>query len=96
MMQRLLRQGTAGLQALDTEFVVRVELAGKLAYLLPENTLTVQSSNAVLRFAGRHLLKLSDGTIVKPALAAQYRRDPAQTGRGYARPADNSRSSRRH
>jgi hypothetical protein len=42
MMQRLLRQGTAGLQALDTEFVVRVELAGKLAYLLPENTLTVQ------------------------------------------------------
>ncbi|HRI90395.1 MAG TPA: insecticidal toxin protein [Accumulibacter sp.] len=69
MMQRLLRQGTSGLQALDTEFVVRVELAGKLAYLLPENTLTVQPSNAVLRFAGRHLLKLSDGTIVKPALA---------------------------
>ncbi|MEK6804176.1 MAG: insecticidal toxin protein [Nitrospirota bacterium] len=67
MMQRLLRQGTAGLQALDTEFVVRVELAGKLAYLLPENTLTVKSSGAVLRFAGRHLLELSDGSIVKPA-----------------------------
>ncbi|ULA65336.1 MAG: Insecticidal toxin protein [Nitrospira sp.] len=70
MMQRLLRQGTAGLQALDTEFVVRVELAGKLAFLLPENTLTVKSSGAVLRFAGRHLLRLSDGSIVKPAPAA--------------------------
>jgi hypothetical protein len=70
MMQRLLRQGTAGLQALDTEFVVRVELAGKLAYLLPENTLTVKSSGAVLRFAGRHLLKLSDGSIVKPTPTA--------------------------
>jgi hypothetical protein len=70
MMQRLLRQGTAGLQALDTEFVVRVELAGKLVYLLPENTLTVKSSGAVLRFTGRHLLTLSDGSIVTPVPAA--------------------------
>lgn len=70
MMQRLLRQGTAGLQSLDTEFVVRVELAGKKVDLLPENTLTVKSSGIVLRFAGRHLLKLSDGSIVTPALAA--------------------------
>lgn len=69
MMQRLLRQGTAGLQALDTEFVVRIEVAGKLAFLLPENTLTVKSSGVVLRFAGRHLLTLSDGSIVKPAPA---------------------------
>ncbi len=70
MMQRLLRQGTAGLQALDTEFVVRVELAGKFAFLLPENTLTVKSTGAVLRFAGRHLLMLSDGSIFTPTLAA--------------------------
>lgn len=70
MMQRLLRQGTAGLQALDTEFLVRVELAGKLAFLLPENTMTVKSTGAVLRFAGRHLLTLSDGSILKSALAA--------------------------
>lgn len=70
MMQRLLRRGASGLQALDTEFVVRVELGGKLAYLLPENTLTVDSSGAVLRFAGRHLLNLSDGSILKPVLPA--------------------------
>lgn len=70
MMQRLLRQGTAGLQALDTEFVLRVQMAGKRYFLLPENTLTVKKSGAVLRFAGRHLLKLSDESIVDPVPAA--------------------------
>ncbi len=69
MMQRLLRQGTSGLQALDTEFVVRLKLAGKLAYLLPDNTLKLQANGVELRFAGRHFLKLSDGAILKPAPA---------------------------